>query len=94
LVHLGERAGVDLWNYRTADGRSISKALDYLIPFGLGKRKWEHQQLGEWQPQMLFPLLRRAAIQYPQYRALLSKLPEMDAADRNQLLLPMIKEKK
>jgi Alginate lyase len=94
LARLGECAGVDLWNYRTADGRSISKALEFLIPFALGERKWAHQQLGEWQPQMLFPLLRRAAIHYPQYHASLSKLPEIDAADRSQLLLPMIKGKK
>jgi hypothetical protein len=51
-------------------------------------------ELGEWQPQMLFPLLRRAAIQYPQYHALVSKLPEMDAADPSQLLLPKIIGKK
>jgi Alginate lyase len=94
LARLGDCTRVNLWNYRTADGRSIGKALELLIPFALGERKWAHQQLGEWQPQMLFPLLRRAAIHYPQYHASLSRLPEIDAADRSQLLLPMIKGKK
>jgi hypothetical protein len=96
LATLGERVGVDLWNYQTADGRSIRKALDFLTPFALGEQKWTHQQLGEWPPQMLFPLLRRAALRYPEqkYQALLSKLPAMNAADRSQLLLPKSAEKR
>ena len=89
LARLGEQAGVDLWSYRTPDGRSIRRALDYLIPFALGESKWAHQQLGEWQPQMLFPLIRRAAIKSPQYHAFLPKLPKLDAADRSRLLLPL-----
>jgi Alginate lyase len=95
LARLGRSAGVDLWNYRTADGRGIRKALDYLTPFALGEQKWPYQQLGEWPPQMLFPLLRQAATQYPdqQYRALLSKLPKVSEADRSHLLLTQITEK-
>ena len=92
LALLGKVAGVDLWNYRTADGRGIRKALDFLAPFALGEGKWAYQQLGELQPETLFPLLRRAAIQYSDqhYRALLSKLPVVNAADRSNLLFPQI----
>jgi hypothetical protein len=64
LARLGENVGVDLWNYRTADGRSIRKALEFLTPFALGEAKWNYQQLGEWQPQILFPLIRRASAHY------------------------------
>ncbi|HKQ80440.1 MAG TPA: alginate lyase family protein [Blastocatellia bacterium] len=96
LARLGKSAGVDLWNYRTVNGRGIRKALDFLTAFATGEKKWAHQQLGEWQPQTLFPLLRRAAIQYPDkhYHAVLSKLPEVNAADRGNLLLPIITDKK
>ncbi len=96
LAVLGEHVGVDLWNYQTVDGRSIRKALDYLLPFALGQQKWPHQQLGEWPPQELFPLLRKAAAKYrnPQYQALLLKIPDVDQANRNNLLDAKETEKK
>jgi len=90
LATLGERVGVDLWNYRTADGRSIRRALEYLMPFALGEKKWPHQQLGEWSPQNLFPVMRRAASKYrdEQYRRVLAKLPDVGLSDRSRLLGP------
>jgi hypothetical protein len=89
LATLGERVGVDLWNYHTADGRSIRRALDYLAPFAFGEKKWPDQQIGEWQPQTLFPLIRRASRQYQdqQYQALKKKVPQLDAIDRSNLIL-------
>jgi len=64
LARLGENVGIDLWHYETRDGRSIRKALDFLVPFAMGEKKWTYQQLGEWPPQMLFPLIRRASAHY------------------------------
>jgi len=64
LARLGENAGVDLWNYETSDGRSIRKALEFLVPFARGDKKWTYQQLGEWQPQILSPLIERAKKHY------------------------------
>lgn len=77
LAQVGEKLGVDLWNYQTRDGRSIRKALDWLAPFANGEKKWTYQQLGDWPPQMLFPLIRRAAAHYhdENFRTLLSKVP-------------------
>ena len=89
LARLGESVGVDLWNYKTADGRGIKRAFDYLVPFALGE-KWPYQQLGEWPPEMLFPLLRRAAFEYrdQHYQTVLAKIPPADLADRSILLSP------
>ena len=88
LATLGERVGVDLWNFQTADGRSIRKALDFLVPIAIGERKWQYQELDGVKPEMLFPLMRRAAKVYQdkQYQASMSKLPAVDLADRSRLL--------
>jgi hypothetical protein len=45
---LAERVGVDIWHYQTADGRSIRKALDWLIPYATGEKKWTYQQIKEY----------------------------------------------
>jgi hypothetical protein len=88
LATLGGGVGVDLWSYQTNDGRSIRKALDFLAPVALGERKWQYQELGGVKPEALFPLMRRAAAVYrdKQYQALMTKVPNMDSADRNRLL--------
>ena len=79
LATLGDTVGVDLWNYQTPDGRSIRRALEFLFPFSVGE-KWKYQQLGEWQPDELFPLMRRAAGKYhdDKFKAMLSKIPSTD----------------
>lgn len=46
LANMGNKVGVDLWDFKTADGRSIRKALAYLQPYALGEKRWTHQQLG------------------------------------------------
>jgi hypothetical protein len=88
LARLGENMSVDLWNYQSEDGRSIRRALDYLVPFALGEQKWSYQQLGEWPPQMLFPLLRKSATKYEdrKFANLLTKVPKVDSTDRIRLL--------
>jgi hypothetical protein len=85
LARLGENLGIDLWNYKTRDGRSVRKALDFLAPFALGE-KWTYQQLGEWPPQQLFPLMRRAANKYPDFKATAAKVPAIAADDRDNLI--------
>jgi hypothetical protein len=89
LARLGENVAVDLWNYQTKDGRSIRRALEYLYPFAIGEQKWTYQQLGEWPPQSLFPLMRRAAAHFKddRFKAMMAKIPGSGPADREQLLM-------
>jgi hypothetical protein len=94
LATLGENVGVDLWHYQTSDGRSISKALDYLAPFSLDRQKWPYQQIGGWPPQMLFPLLRQAALRFPdpKYRQWEKSLPPLAPTSRGNILHPKVTE--
>jgi hypothetical protein len=76
LAALGDRLGVDLWNHRTSDGRSLRQALDFLVPFATGARRFEEAQITEFRAGALYPLLRRAAIgwQAPRYRELAERI--------------------
>jgi hypothetical protein len=88
LARLAENVDIDLWNYQTADGRGIRKALDYLLPFAFDRQKWQYEQIGRWSPSGAFALLRRVAVKYPdrRYQDLLSQLPEVSAENRDNLL--------
>ena len=87
---IADKLGFDLWNYQTQDKRGIHKALDWLLPFATGDKKWSYQEISVWQPEKLAPLLRRAALQYREmsYENALSKLPGVMADQRLNLLYP------
>jgi len=64
VATLGERVGVDLWKYQSADGRSIRKALDYLVPFAKDPGQWKTKQIVKLRPDRLVSLLDLAALKY------------------------------
>jgi hypothetical protein len=76
LAALGDRVGVDLWHERSRDGRSIRKAIDWIIPYATGAKDWTYQQIVEIGPTGLLIPLRRAAIAYhePAYEQAIAKL--------------------
>jgi hypothetical protein len=89
LATLGRQVGVDLWNFESADGRSIRRALEWLIPFATGQVPWTHRQIHDVAPERLAPLLRRAAIVYqePRYQSAAGQIAG-DPAERMHLLWP------
>ncbi|HMA82575.1 MAG TPA: alginate lyase family protein, partial [Candidatus Binatia bacterium] len=89
---IGNRLGIDLWDYRSTDQRGIRKALDWLAPFAAGERTWSYKQLLRFQPEKLAPLLRRAALRYrePAYEKMLIKLPNLKRDERWQLLFATV----
>ncbi len=90
LANLGEHVGVDLWSFKTDDGRSIRQAIDYLVPFAGGEQKWTYKNLGgDWSPRGFGLVLQKALVKYPddeRYKALLTKLPEGRSSRLNVLL--------
>ena len=87
LAELANHVGVDLWDYETKDGRGIRKAFDFLYPYSQGE-KWKYQQIGDWPSQILFPVMRRASAKYTdaKFKAMMAKVPEASASDRENLL--------
>jgi hypothetical protein len=91
LAQLGDKYGVDLWHFETADGRSIRKALDCLVAFATGEREWLPGRSGEPSLQSLATPLRIAATKFPdgRHKELLSKLAPVEPSDRGNLLRPV-----
>jgi hypothetical protein len=90
LARMAEKFDIDLWTYETADGRSIRKAIDFLLPFGVGEREWTYRQIdGRSSGRSFYPLLRTAAEKYPDgpYRSLFAKIPPRRSSGRRSLLL-------
>jgi hypothetical protein len=90
LAKLGEHVYVDLWNYETEDGRSLRAALDFLIPFATCEKRWPYQELGGFSRRSIYPVLRLAALKYPDgpYKALLADLHDDDSRSIRSLVQP------
>ncbi len=80
LAVLGEYAGVDLWQFQTRDGRSIARAIQFLIPYlDQPARKWPYEQIKEIdEPSGFFQTLHEAshACHRPEFDAIIAKYPD------------------
>jgi Alginate lyase len=76
LATFGDEVGVDLWNFKTADGRSIRAAIDFLVPYAAGKKQWDYQEIAGFHADALVPVLLRASLAYhdPNYAALAQQI--------------------
>jgi hypothetical protein len=85
---LGETVGVDLWAYATADGRSLRRALDALLPYADPGQRWPGKQIAAPPWRQLDWLLRLAYERTgdARYRAAERLLPA-DARDVELLIL-------
>ena len=86
---IADKVSIDMWNSETKN-RGIRKAIDWLIPFATGEKKWPYKEIAAFEPQKLAPLLRIAAIRYrePGYEEAIAKLPTIIGNERWQLLYP------
>ena len=86
---MAERVGVDLWNWQTADGRSLRRALDWLMPY-LAGQPWPYRTLGALDYSAAAPLLHMAARAWkdPAYTDALRHLPDYPEDHRYRLLYP------
>ncbi len=87
LAALGEHVNVDLWHYKTNDGRSLEKALEFLAVYADPEKVWPHKDL-KFDRTQLIPLLQQGAAVYGErYQRALEKLPANRVAQsRGQLI--------
>jgi hypothetical protein len=84
LAIMGEYVGVDLWNYKTKDGRCIANALDYLIPYiDVPRKPWPYKQIVPKKAEIpeILAEMRMASIilKKPEYEAVARKYNGLSA---------------
>lgn len=60
LARAAQKVGIELWNWRSADGRGLRGAMNWLLPYYRGERAWEHPQIRAFVPTSAAPLLHLA----------------------------------
>jgi len=88
LATIGERIGVDLWNYQTADGRGLRKALDYMVGVAAGDRPWTYEQIGGVRNSEIQWLLRKAAVAWKSNEYSKLAMRQASGISRIDLTLP------
>jgi hypothetical protein len=86
LMRLAEEArlaDIDLWSYPPENGASIRAALDYLLSYAEGSKKWTYETLNGIEPDSLTEPLLRAALHYraPAYLEDAKKLEKTPSAE-------------
>jgi hypothetical protein len=77
LATLAEHVGIDLWHHETRDGRSIRRAIDFLVPYVSEPHRWPHEQIRPMDSTDFATILWRAGVVYrdPSYAALVQGFP-------------------
>lgn len=93
LALMGDKLDVDIWNFKTEDGRSIHKALDWLLPYLEGEKALKELDVVPFNPDETAFILRIASIKYgdQRYEELLHKLkpaPSKETMSQIDLLFP------
>ena len=88
LARLGEHISVDLWNYRSADGAGLQRALDFLARYIDDPSSWPYKQIKGIEMENSFDLLKWAQAKYDDeiYGQWIEKLPKENIITRREKL--------
>lgn len=59
-----QQLGLDLWQAKTASGKSLKKGFDFILPYLLKTQQWTGPQINEFKQAEAIPLLNKAITQY------------------------------
>jgi hypothetical protein len=85
LAQVGEKVGVDLWNYISEDGRSIKLAYNYLYPYLIGESNWNYQNIVQEINRSFAPYLAIASKKFnnEDYAVIVTHLLSKDTVKEN-----------
>jgi hypothetical protein len=89
LAWLGDRFGENIWTYTTHDGRSIKKAIQYLLPSALGMKKWRHKQIVSMETERLVSVLQILSVKLDDeaYAQMMKDLKKVNWKTQQSLIL-------
>lgn len=89
---LGDVCGLNLWEFETNDGRSIRKALDWLVPYFREPEKWPYPQIMPLEEERVVLILRLAKRKYrePYFEETLRLFKPDWQTYRENLLYPVL----
>lgn len=64
LASVAESAGVNLWDYTSASGKSLKKAFEWMVPYGARTKAWPYQQIGTLKLEYFTPMARTGSAIY------------------------------
>lgn len=64
IAKMSDKTGFDLWNYTTPSGKSLKRSFTVLKPWFANEKKWDGEQIKEYEVEDGYLLLREAAKRY------------------------------
>lgn len=88
IADIGDKVGMNMWEYESKDKKSLSLAIDYLTPIVNGE-KWNHDTLKKIDFKGLIPIISKASkkVDSEEYMYLLSKILKLNAQKKQNDLL-------
>lgn len=68
VATLAKNTGFELWNYKTTEAAGLRTALDWLLPYAMGEKKWEYQQISKYSKSDIYPLLLQAGLAFKEQK--------------------------
>jgi hypothetical protein len=91
IAIMGNKVGVNLWDYTNAKGGSLNKALNWLIPYAFEEKTREHKQINPYNISVIQRILVIATKEYKSnFTEKLALIPKSDESLLTDLLFKVL----
>ncbi|HEX7903073.1 MAG TPA: alginate lyase family protein [Chitinophagaceae bacterium] len=64
IAQMADKTGIDFWSYKSSTGKSLQKGFSTLYPYITQQKKWEGQQIKDFEYEDSYPLLMEATVHF------------------------------